>query len=42
MAEKLENMEVMNIIDRHFTKHPTEGIKSMVYLLMTIGLIVGP
>jgi putative transposase len=33
---------MMNIMDRHLTKHPTEGVKSMVYLLMDFGFIVGP
>ena len=42
VAEKPENIEMMNIMDRHLTKHPTEGVKSMVYLLMGMGFIVGP
>lgn len=33
---------MMNIMDRHLTKHPTEGVKSMVFLLMSMGFIVGP
>ena len=40
--EKPENIEMMNIMDRHLTKHPTEGVVSMVYLLMSMGFIVGP
>jgi putative transposase len=40
--EKPENIEMMNIMDRHLTKHPTEGVKSMVFLLMAMGFIVGP
>jgi hypothetical protein len=24
--EKPENIEMMNIMDRHLTKHPTEGV----------------
>jgi len=42
VPEKPENLEMMNIMDRHLTKHPTEGVKSMVYLLMGMGFIVGP
>jgi len=40
--EKPENIEMMNIMDRHLTQHPTEGVKSMVYLLTAMGFIVGP
>jgi putative transposase len=40
--EKPENIEMMNIMDRHLTKHPTEGVVSMVYLLMGMGFLVGP
>lgn len=42
VEEKPENIEMMNIIDRHLTLHPTEGVKSMVYLLTAMGFIVGP
>jgi putative transposase len=42
VPEKPENLEMMNIMDRHLTQHPTEGVKSMVYLLMGMGFIVGP
>jgi putative transposase len=41
-AEKPQNIEMMNIMDRHLTKHPTEGVKSMVYLLVAMGFVVGP
>lgn len=41
-AEKPENIEMMNIMDQHLTKHPTEGVKSMVFLLMSMRFIVGP
>jgi putative transposase len=41
-AEKPENVEMMNIMDKHLTSHPTEGVKSMVYLLMAMGYVVGP
>ena len=37
VPEKPENLEMMNIMDRHLTKHPIEGVKSMVYLLIVIG-----
>lgn len=40
--EKPQNIEMMNIMDRHLTKHPTEGVKSMVYLLTAMGFVVGP
>ena len=40
--EKPQNIEMMNIMDRHLTKHPTEGVNSMVYLLTSLGFIVGP
>ena len=42
VAEKPENIEMMNIMDRHLTKHPTEVVKSMVYLLVAMGFVVGP
>ena len=31
-----------NIMDRHLTDHPTEGVVSMVHLLTALGLHVGP
>lgn len=42
VKEKPENIEMMNIMDRHLTKHPTEGVVSMVYLLLSLGFLVGP
>ena len=33
---------MMNIMDRHLTRHPTEGVVSMVYLLLSLGFLVGP
>jgi putative transposase len=42
VAEKPQNIEMMDIMDRHLTKHPTEGVVSMVYLLTGLGFIVGP
>lgn len=41
-AEKPENVQMMNIMDRHLTDHPTEGVISMVHLLIGLGLHVGP
>lgn len=32
---------MMNIMYRHLTKHPTKGVKSMVFLLMGMGFVVG-
>ena len=29
----------MNFMDCHLTKHPSEGVKSMIFLLMIIGFI---
>lgn len=42
VPEKPENIEMMNIMDRHLTNHPTEGVVSMVYLLGALGFVVGP
>jgi putative transposase len=42
VAEKPENIKMMNILDQHLTKHPTEGVKSMVLLLRSMGYPVGP
>lgn len=36
------NLELMGIMDRHLTDHPTEGVVSMVYLLTGLGFAVGP
>lgn len=36
------NLKLMEIMDRHLTEHPTEGVVSMVYLLTGLGFIVGP
>ncbi len=41
-GEKEENLEMMQIMDRHLTQHPTEGVVSMVYLLAGLGFVVGP
>lgn len=36
------NLKLMEIMDRHLTEHPTEGVVSMVYLLTGLGFVVGP
>lgn len=41
-AEKPENVKMMNLMDRHLTAHPTEGVVSMVYFLRDLGYPVGP
>ena len=41
-GENVINLKLMEIMDRHLTEHPTEGVVSMVYLLTGLGFIVGP
>ena len=41
-GEKEENLEMMQIMDKHLIDHPTEGVMSMVYLLKGLGHTVGP
>ena len=41
VAKKAKKIETMNTMDRHLTKHPTEGVKSMVFLFISMGFIVG-
>ena len=41
-GEKPENLEMMQLMDRHLLDHPTEGVVSMVYLLAGMGFVVGP
>lgn len=41
-GENKLNQELMGIMDRHLTDHPTEGVVSMVYLLTGLGFVVGP
>ena len=36
------NLELMKIMDKHLLDHPTEGVVSMVYLLTSLGFLVGP
>ncbi len=42
IAEKPQNVKMMNIMDRHLLKHPTEGVISMVDMLKEMGYPVGP
>ena len=42
IAEKPENVKMMNLMDRHLINHPTEGVRSMVDLLKELGYPVGP
>lgn len=42
IPEKPENVKMMNLMDRHLIKHPTEGVLSMVDLLKGLGYPVGP
>ncbi len=42
VPEKPENIKMMNIMDPHLLKHPTEGVESMVDMLKEMGYPVGP
>jgi putative transposase len=42
IAEKPENVKMMNIMNRHLQTHATEGVKSMVDMLKGMGYPVGP
>ena len=42
VQEKPENIKMMNILDKHLTLHPTEGVESMVLLLRELGYPIGP
>lgn len=42
VAEKPENVKMMNLMDKHLTLHPTEGVVSMVDWLKEKGYWVGP
>jgi putative transposase len=42
VPEKPENIKMMNILDKHLTLHPTEGVESMVLLLRELGFPIGP
>lgn len=36
------NIRIMNIMDKHLTEHPTEGVQSLVYYLRDFGYTVNP
>lgn len=42
VAEKAENIKMMEIMDKHLTSHPTEGVVSIVLFLIARGYPVGP
>ncbi len=42
IPEKPENVKMMNLMDKHLLKHPTEGVVSMVDWLKDKGYPVGP
>jgi putative transposase len=42
IPEKPENIKMMEIMDKHLTSHPTEGVKSLVYLFVSMSYLVGP
>lgn len=42
VAEKPENVKMMNLMDKHLINHPTEGVVSMVDWLKDRGYPVGP
>jgi len=42
VAEKPENVKMMNIMDKHLLVHPTEGVLSMVDYLKELGYPIGP
>lgn len=42
VPEKPENLKMMNLMDRHLIRHPSEGVRSMVTLLRDNGYPVGP
>jgi len=42
VPEKPDNVKMMNIMDKHLLKHPTEGILSIINFLKEKGYPVGP
>jgi len=42
VGEKPENLKVMEIMDKHLTDHPTEGVVSLVLFFMARNYPVGP
>lgn len=41
-GEKPENIQMMDMMDKHLIYHPTEGVMSMVYYLKDRGFNIGP
>lgn len=39
VQESEENMEIMNLMDKHYLDHPTAGVIRMRNMLMTLGII---
>ncbi len=42
VGEKSENIKMMEIMDKHLTDHPTEGVKSLVLFFIARSYPVGP
>ena len=41
-GETQENIDLMHQMDRHLTNHPTEGVNSLVFYFLSLGILVGP
>lgn len=42
VPEKPENIKMMEIMDKHLTLHPTEGVNSVVLMFLSMNFCVGP
>lgn len=42
VPEKPENVKMMEVMDKHLTEHPTEGVRSLVLMFAVLGHHVGP
>eukprot|EP00456_Euglypha_rotunda_P038618 TRINITY_DN29699_c0_g1_i3.p1 TRINITY_DN29699_c0_g1~~TRINITY_DN29699_c0_g1_i3.p1 ORF type:complete len:117 (-),score=20.18 TRINITY_DN29699_c0_g1_i3:10-360(-) len=42
VPKKPENVKMMEVMDRHLTEHPTEGVRSLLLMFAAIGHHVGP
>ncbi|TSA35299.1 MAG: hypothetical protein D4R64_09965 [Porphyromonadaceae bacterium] len=42
VGKKLENLEIMQVMDKEFLEHPTKGVEGMVDFLCLLGFTVGP
>ena len=42
VPEKPENIKMMEIMDKHLTQHPTEGVNSLVLMFLAMNFCVGP